>query len=113
LCDLFLYNQSNQDSKNYNELDGVSEGSVFSDNNLVVQCDESHAKIEVNEQVDSAKKNKKSTSWRKDVVYKTILRKIRKEYLNEFNTRTKYILTKRSRKPTYLLEKLEEYALFL
>jgi hypothetical protein len=79
----------------------------------VVRCDENHTQTEVKEQLDYPKKSGKPLSWRKDVVYKTILRKIRKEYLNEFNTRTKYILTKRSRKPTYLLEKLEEYADFL
>eukprot|EP00347_Sterkiella_histriomuscorum_P024100 403332311 len=54
-----------------------------------------------------------SSAWRKDVVYKTILRRLRKDFLNEFNEKTKYILTKRSRKPDYLTEKLGEYADYL
>lgn len=47
------------------------------------------------------------------MVYKTILRRLRKDYLNEFNERTKYIQTKRTRKLTYLTDKLGEYADYL
>lgn len=58
---------------------------------------------------DDTKKEEEQL-WRKDVVFKSILRRVRKSYLSEFNRLTKYITTKRSHRETYLLEKLEVYA---
>jgi len=51
--------------------------------------------------------------WRKDVIYKAVLRKVRKEYLNDFNQQTRFILTRRSRKNEYYTEKLLEYTRYL
>lgn len=50
---------------------------------------------------------------RSDIVLKTILRKLRKQYLTEFNTMTHYIKSKKNRKPQFLIEKLKEYATYL
>jgi hypothetical protein len=48
----------------------------------------------------SSKRNRKEkTAIRKDVVLKTILRKMRKFYTKEFNKTTKYISKKRCQKP--------------
>lgn len=44
------------------------------------------------------------------MVFKTILRKIRKEYLKDFNEKTKYIKQNREKKPQYLVSKLAKYA---
>lgn len=51
--------------------------------------------------------------WRKDVVFKTILRRVRKEYLNEFNELTGYITTKRNREDNYYIDKLTKYVRML
>lgn len=62
------------------------------------------------------KKHKSSTYTvygRSDIVLKTILRKLRKQYLTEFNAKTHYIKSKKNRKPQFLLDKLKEYACVL
>ena len=47
------------------------------------------------------------------MVFKTILRKIRKEYLKDFNEKTKYIKQNRNKKPQFLVSKLTKYAQLL
>ena len=59
---------------------------------------------------ETKKKKDKEELIRKDVVFKSILRRVRKSYLSEFNQLTEYITTKRFHPQTYLLEKLEVYA---
>ncbi|CDW81104.1 UNKNOWN [Stylonychia lemnae] len=50
-----------------------------------------------------------NTYGRSDIVFKTILRKIRKQYLTDFNETTGYIKRKRNRKPQFLVELLNQY----
>eukprot|EP00347_Sterkiella_histriomuscorum_P001878 403370326 len=48
---------------------------------------------------------------RGDVIFKTILRKMRKFYLEQFNQTSKYVKRKRSKNPKFLVECLENYVL--
>jgi hypothetical protein len=56
--------------------------------------------------------NMKSATFskRKDVVYKTLLRKVRKYSQKLFNSSTKYLATKRFKPNSYYREKLEIFA---
>lgn len=60
--------------------------------------------------IDHSDDKKDEGLWRKDVVFKSILRRVRKSYLSEFNRITKYISTKRSHDELYLIRKLEDFA---
>eukprot|EP00347_Sterkiella_histriomuscorum_P006727 403351665 len=68
----------------------------------------------INSKQGSKSKKQRSAQFnnygRSDIVFKTILRKVRKQYLTDFNEKTGYIKCKRNRKPQFLLDKLTEYA---
>lgn len=46
---------------------------------------------------------------RSDIIYKVILRKIRKQYITEFNNLTSYIKSWRFKKSNFLIECLDRY----
>ena len=61
------------------------------------------------EKVKQVRKKKSVFKKRKDVVFKTLLRKTRKFIQKDFNRATKYLSSKRFKDDDYYLEKIIEY----
>lgn len=125
ICDLFLNSTDKASSANESALVSDNDDSVQDDGELSQYFDEPSddnitARDNDNNQVaatkSSSKKHKSNTYTvygRSDIVLKTILRKMRKQYLTDFNNKTNYIKSKRNRKPQFLVDKLTEFAKFL
>jgi hypothetical protein len=103
ICDLFLQSSDRQASSNScSETGSDHDNSINGDDSLTLEGIEEVLSPRKDESKPIGKKHKSSTYTvygRSDIVLKTILRKLRKQYLTEFNTKTHYIKSKKNRKP--------------
>jgi len=111
ICDLFLQSSEKQTNSDVCSEAGSEHDNSFNHDNSVSEDNSDEARKD--DSKPAGKKHKSNTYTvygRSDIVLKTILRKLRKQYLTDFNTKTNYIKSKKNRKPQFLLDMLKEYA---
>lgn len=111
LCDLFLQSSDKHaSSPSVTEIGSDHDNSSEDSSLFFENIGEGDRKDESKPASKKHKSNTYTVYGRSDIVLKTILRKLRKQYLTDFNNKTNYIKSKKNKKPQFLLDKLKEYA---